>query len=132
MLKQYKANTTISVSVLLKSGKSLHVSFTPLSNGTSVFSTSDEDVQRALEAHYRYGTLFREVKVVPAAVPQAVKPATVEKKPEDDLKHVTVSDWGMAKEWLADNMGISRTQLRGKVAILAAAAQNNVVFDGLE
>lgn len=55
----YKAGTTIGLSVTLKDGRSTRVSFSPLSEGGSVFYTDDPELQWALEHHYRYGKLFR-------------------------------------------------------------------------
>lgn len=56
--KTYKASTHISINVILPSKKNLHISFTPLSNGSSVFSTDNKDLQKAIERHYRFGSLF--------------------------------------------------------------------------
>nr|DAV37241.1 MAG TPA: hypothetical protein [Caudoviricetes sp.] len=57
--KIYKANTNVSINVVLPSKKNLHITFTPLSNGSSVFSTDNEVLQKAIERHYRFGSLFR-------------------------------------------------------------------------
>ena len=59
IIKTYKANTNISINVVLASKKNLHVTFTPLSNGSSTFTTDNEEVQNAIERHYKYGKLFR-------------------------------------------------------------------------
>lgn len=57
--KTYKANTNVSINVVLPSKKNLHISFMPLSNGSSVFTTDNEELQKAIESHYRFGSLFR-------------------------------------------------------------------------
>lgn len=57
--KTYKANTNVSINVVLSSKKNLHISFMPLSNGSSVFTTDNEELQKAIESHYRFGSLFR-------------------------------------------------------------------------
>lgn len=57
--KTYKANTNVSINVVLASKKNLHITFTPLSDGSSVYSTDNEDIQKAIESHYRFGSLFR-------------------------------------------------------------------------
>ena len=59
MIKTYKANTNVSINVVLPSKKNLHISFTPLSNGSSLFTTDNEDIMRAIEKHYNFGKLFR-------------------------------------------------------------------------
>lgn len=57
-MKKYLANTTISVSVSLPNGGNARVSFSPLSDGTSVYYTNDKEIQFALEHHYKFGKLF--------------------------------------------------------------------------
>lgn len=64
-MKKYLANTTISVSVSLPNGGNARVSFSPLTDGTSVFYTNDEELQYALEHHYKFGKLFRLVEDTP-------------------------------------------------------------------
>lgn len=59
MIKTYKANTNVSINVVLASKKNLHISFTPLSNGSSTFTTDNEEVMNAIERHYNFGKLFR-------------------------------------------------------------------------
>lgn len=58
-MKEYRANSDISVSVTLPNKKSTRISFSALSNGSSVLYTSDKDIQWALEHHYKFGKLFR-------------------------------------------------------------------------
>ena len=58
-IKTYKANTNVSINVVLASKKNLHISFAPLSNGSSTFTTDNEDVMDAIERHYNFGKLFR-------------------------------------------------------------------------
>ena len=59
MIKTYKANTNVSINVVLPSKKNLHISFTPLSNGSSTFTTDNEEIMNAIERHYNFGKLFR-------------------------------------------------------------------------
>lgn len=61
-MKKYLANTTISVSVSLPNGGNARVSFSPLSDGTSVYYTNDKEIQFALEHHYKFGKLFNLVE----------------------------------------------------------------------
>ena len=48
MRKCYKSRSSISVNVVLKSKKSMHVAFTAQSDGSSVYVTENEDIQYAL------------------------------------------------------------------------------------
>ena len=59
MIKTYKANTNVSINVVLASKKNLHITFTPLSNGSSTFTTDNEEIMNAIERHYNFGKLFR-------------------------------------------------------------------------
>lgn len=59
MIKTYKANTNVSINVVLPSKKNLHISFVPLSNGNSTFTTDNEEIMNAIENHYNFGKLFR-------------------------------------------------------------------------
>lgn len=59
IIKTYKANTNISINVVLPSKKNLHITFTPLSDGSSVFTTDNEVIQKSIEKHYKFGKLFK-------------------------------------------------------------------------
>lgn len=87
--KTYRSKSDISVNVVMPSGKSLHVAFTPVTGGGSTFTTNDERVQKALEGHYRYGKMFKLFSIQGVAnisniakagnkVKQAVPPKVVE------------------------------------------------------
>lgn len=72
-IKTYKANTNISINVVLPSKKNLHVTFVPLSNGSSVLTTDNEELQNAIERHYNYGKLFKLVGAEGTSRKQVVK-----------------------------------------------------------
>ncbi len=78
IIKTYKANTNISINVVLPSKKNLHVSFVPLSDGSSTFTTDNEYVQKAVESHYNFGKLFKLASV------RNTGKAAAPKKPQDD------------------------------------------------
>lgn len=58
-MKKYIAKTNVSINVVLASGANRHISFSSLTGGGSVFYTDDSDLIRAMERHYKFGTLFR-------------------------------------------------------------------------
>lgn len=134
MKKHYKSKTAISINVVLKSKKSMHIAFTAQSDGSSVYTTDNPDVQYALEHHYKYGKLFKLVSTESEedikAKKEAEEAAANEKK--DEIRKVSVSDLASAKDFLADTFGISRTSLRSEKAIMEAAKANNIEFEGLE
>lgn len=120
MNKIYKSHTTLSFSVA--SGK--RITFDELSGGRgSVFITGDESLQKEMESHPLFGYRFW--------LSEAQKESKKEEAQQSETVEVTVSDIGDAKEYLAEHFNISRTQLRTKDNILAAAKNNNVVFVGL-
>ena len=69
MRKTYKAHTLLSITVNLSNGYYRHISFDSNSNGTSTYSTNDEDIQKAMEKHPKFGKYF-----------------TVENEPEKGLR----------------------------------------------
>jgi len=126
MIKTYKSNSSISISVVLPgTGKSLHVAFSPLSDGSSTFATADANIQKAIERHYRFGSMFFEIET--PKEPERVQQKEEEQKPLT----VKVTDLDSAKDYLAETYGVSRTQLRTQRAIEAAAAANGIVFEGI-
>ena len=58
-MKKYIAKTNISINVVLGSGANRHIAFDALTCGGSVFYTDDPELQRAIERHYKFGSLFR-------------------------------------------------------------------------
>ena len=57
--KKYIAKSHISLSVRVSQKTSAHISFSALTGGGSVFYTDDENLQQALEAHHKFGKLFK-------------------------------------------------------------------------
>lgn len=134
MRKIYKAKTNVSINVVLSNKKNLHISFNPLSNGSSTFSTDNEDVMNAIERHYNFGKLFRLDSVVDDTKPseEVVEKAEIKDAAEGTgLKRVKVSDIASAKDYLADTCGISRTALRSVKAIMEQATANGIEFYGM-
>lgn len=128
MIKKYKSNSSISINVILPSGSNLHVPFTPLSDGSSEYTTSDENVQYGLEHHYKFGKMFFSVEIPAEPEPNVSEPEAAE---ESKVVKVKVTDLESAKDYLADNFGVSRTQLRSQKAIITNAALHNIEFEGI-
>ena len=133
MIKHYKSKTSIAINVVLKSKKNMHVAFTAQSDGSSVYSTDNPDVQYAIEHHYKYGKLFRLVDARDdKEETESHNPETTDEKPESKIRKVKMSDIAAAKDFLADTFGISRTSLRSEKAILDAAKEHHIEFEGLD
>lgn len=144
MIKTYKANTNVSINVVLASKKNLHISFVPLSDGSSTFTTDNEYIMKAIESHYNFGKLFRLQKVSETAKATETTKTTEEDRDKGDsgnsndngnsgeLEKVTVSDYGAAKDYLADKFGVSRTAMRSVKAITEQALAHGIEFEVME
>lgn len=135
MKKYYSSDSHIAINVLLENGNSMHIAFTPISNGGSTYNTEEEVIQNALENHYRYNDLFvldrEEDTNAPIEEPVTDSEQNSKQDEEDEVRKVKVHDLGEAKDYLAETFGVSRTSLRGQKAILEAAKANNIEFEGL-
>lgn len=128
MKKKYISRSTISLNVYVPQTKSnVRVSFMPLSNGSSVYVTEDENIQYGLEHHYRFGSAFRLDSTYTAT-------ANVKKEePKNDtpsVKVVKVASLPDAKDYLAERFGVSRTLLRSEKSIVEQAASHGIKFEG--
>lgn len=135
MTKHYISDSHIAINVTLDGGESVHLSFIALSNGGSVFSTDNEELQNAIERHYRFGDLFTldHIEKPKNTSETANEEYTSVKESEDgNIQKITVSDLGEAKNYLADTLGVSRTSLRSLKTILEVAKANNIEFEGLD
>lgn len=144
MTKSYKSFTQVAFSVILPGGGSKRISFSPRTGSGSVYITDDERVQNAIERHPGFGKKFflegasntapeRKVAapqpVSAEADSENVKAAPAKDNPRKEIPFTNLSD---AKEYLARNFEIGRTQLRSKEAIKRYAAMNNVIFVGID
>lgn len=123
MKKKYIANSQIAINVVLPSGKSAHVAFSSVTGGSSIFYTEDEQLQQAIESHYRYGKLFKGQEVTEPEIVESEEP-----EEEKGPTIVNVSDVDAAKDYLSEKYGISRTKLKTVAAINKAAAANGIEF----
>lgn len=105
-------------------GSNVHVSFTPQTGGGSVFYTDDNALAEALEKHVRFGRLFK--KAAEPVKVEVVKAVVAEPEMKENEK--TFACYEDAKDYLVDTFGISRTKLRSKTAIDAAAQANNIIL----
>lgn len=152
-MKRYIAKSNVSINILLASGVNRHITFTSLTSGGSVFYTDDPEIEKAMESHYKFGTLFRidqgyrseEARIKPpkeniasASVPGetgtlvgSVSDIESEESRESEYKTVVVTDPDAAKAYLAEHFGISRTKIKTIKAIKEVGASNGVKFQGI-
>ncbi len=134
MFKTYQGYSDLAFSVKVDGGQR-RIVFDAQSRGTSVYSTRDTKEQKAIESHYWFGDKFWILEEVDEKKQEAEakKKATIKaKKAEEDKKVICVDDIGDAKDYLADNFGISRSKMKKVEDVLAIAKENNVVLEGLE
>ena len=137
MKKVYISKSEISIKVVLGSGSTVRVAFTPRTLGSSVYMTDDEELQKAIESHREYGKLFMCDERRSDAM--AEKEAEVSQYDDPDAeaaevaepKIVAVSSIQEAKDYLSDKFDISRSSLKSKDAVERAALEHGVVFEGL-
>lgn len=149
-MKKYIANTAVSLSVTFANGGYTRVSFSPLSDGTSVYYTKDKEIQNALEHHYKFGKLFRLAEEsIDKTTASNKKPSPKKGKklsgtdvaeptpkdsedkiegPETEHKEVSVTDLDAAKDYLAENFGVVRTKLKTEEAINETALSLGITF----
>lgn len=128
MTKKYISRSTISLNVYIPQTKSnVRVSFMPLSNGSSVYITDNENVQYGLEHHYRFGSAFK-LDTSYTHVPKVAKAEP--KKEERELRVVKVAEINDAKDYLAERFGVSRTLLRSEKSIVEQAKAHGIEFEG--
>lgn len=112
---KFEASTLISVTISLPKGASRRVTFSARSTGGSVYYTNDKEVAEALRRHYKFGTLFKE------STEQESAPRKKGTTKTPKLKDLRLSDLESAKDEIARRTGISRTKLKTKDALTAAA-----------
>jgi len=98
---------------------------------------SHEELQNAIERHYRFGDLFildhiEEPKKTSGIGTEREDRTSDEESEDNNIQKITVNDLGEAKNYLADTLGISRTSLRSLKSILEVAKANNIEFEGLD
>ncbi len=128
MIKKYLSYTNLSINVVLPNNRNVRISFTPHSNGDSSFVTNDDLLQECIEKHHSFGKLFRLVEEKEDRSESSTS-NVVEEEPE--VKTVHVTDFAIARDYIADNYGVSRTSLRSMKSILDFAEAHGIVFEGL-
>lgn len=125
MTKRYTSSARVVIGIVTDNGGNMRLAFNPLTGGGSYFETSDEQLQKAIERNSGFGRSFVCHEVVEEETPA---PVVEEPKGPKQVKLTSLDD---AKDYLAEKFGISRTKLRSKAAIIAAAEENGIEFTGI-
>lgn len=94
------------------------IAFTPLSNKCSYFETTDEALQKKIEAHPWFGDKFRlksEEEVDTSAKTEEKKSGAGK-----ELEKMSFSTLADAKEWLAKEHDVARSNIKKKEDAVAA------------
>lgn len=124
MTKKYISKYDISINA-----QGVHVSFSPLTGGGSVYYTDNEKLQGLLEKHHKFGKLFNLAEEPVVEQPVAEEPK--EEPKSNGMKKIVVSCLDDAKEYLCENFGTSRTKLRSEKSIKENAAAHGIEFVGI-
>lgn len=129
-LKKYTAGCDVSFNIRYGEGTK-RIVFDSMSSGKSMYVTLDENEQQGIESHPDFGRLFFLAETVSkdAGAKKEDEAAVVEA--EKAVKQVKISDPEDAKEYLAMNYDIPRSNLKTLKKIKETAAQVGVEFVGL-
>jgi len=100
------------------------IAFTPLSTKSSYYETTDEALQKRMEAHPWFGDKFR-LKTVEETETTAKTDKKVDDAPKE-MKKISFTTLADAKEWLANEYGVARSNLRKKEDAVAAGKSYGV------
>lgn len=95
------------------------------------YRTSNPMLQSVIENsdYFKQGKIFLVKSIVLEA---EAKPQVEDAAPAEDFKKVDVSCLDDAKDYLAENFGVSRLKLKSKQSIVNQAAEYKIEFVGLE
>ena len=118
MLKTYLAQSEVCINVTLGSHH-VHLAFQPFTLGGSSFTTDDPELQEAIERHRHFGSRIR---LKPSSQPPQLSSPSVACQPREKTFY-SLND---AKEYAADQWGISRTMLRTREQVEATFRAHHI------
>ncbi len=128
MQKKYIAKRDLSLSIRLKSGKGMHISFASQTGGGSVYYSSDAEVQKALENHAYFQRLYTMEEIKEVSTPKKEKTSVSDEAAKSNsVRYVACMD--DAKDILSDEFGIGRSKLKTQAQVDEAAKQVGIVFE---
>ena len=123
---KFRAKTHIGITVNVKGGH-VHITFTELTGGGSIYTTESKEIAEALRKHHKFGKLFTEEEVKE----ETAKQQELEQKKADDRAKQSIKEFACvedAKEYMADTFGISRSKLRTRGDIEKQAAGRGITI----
>lgn len=92
----------------------MHITFIPMSDGGSYYTTSSATLQKVLESDYQFNRTYTLVK-------EEKEPVHVDAPKAPKLEPLTLPDLMAARDYVSKKWQIPRTSLKSKAAIVAAA-----------
>lgn len=127
---KYISDLNISFSLLVN-GVDKRFSFSPRTQGGSMYIVKSNAEIKALEASNMYGRIYRRAEDQPAELKTGKRGRSA--KQEQDVKDVnSISSWQEAIDYLSENFGSSRENLRTPDEILMEAVKKGVRFVNLK
>lgn len=124
-IKTYRTDRGNLSTCLTVNGKGVRVKFISRDNVNGYFSTSDLDLQRAMEEDYDYGVKFDEY--------EAVQEQEADMTPFECTPVTTVDTWQQAKEYMhAAPYNLPLRSLTSPDKIKYAAQSKGITFPNLE
>lgn len=120
--------TYTSHSILHFSLGGTRVAFTPLSTKSSYFETCDETLQKRIEAHPWFGDKFVIGAEEAVVEEKNAEEADNSEKRKAELKEVSFTTLADAKEWLANEYGVARSNIKKKDDAVKAGKANGVII----
>nr|DAN99574.1 MAG TPA: hypothetical protein [Caudoviricetes sp.] len=127
MNKRYISGTCLSINLSFGSSYR-HIAFEPQMESGSAYISGDKEEQEALEAHPYYGEYFEEDSYYQDSSEVSDQATAVgeEHSAKSEGVTLTFSNESDAKEYLAENYGISRTRMKSRNSIENVATEQGV------
>lgn len=134
-LKIYKADAILCFSLTLDGGRRTYVRFEPFSRGGSYFSTTDTELQAAIEncGAFKNGKIkLQETDAQPETEKETTEVNSVESAKKEGYEVVeSVQNCADARIWLREHFG-DNLSFKSRADILAAAESHKVYFPNLK
>lgn len=128
MIKVYKTNRGALSTPILVGGKIIRIDFESTSAKSGVYSTSDKELQEAIERDSNFGNKIYLKEILGAELEE-----DVELPKEGALKVVdSITDYQSAKDFLRKEYEIPHQSLNTPENILKKAAEAGVLFPNLK
>ncbi|MBP5387065.1 MAG: hypothetical protein J6Y97_06730 [Prevotella sp.] len=130
MRKTYHAKSELCINVRMGDGHK-HIAFIPHTMGGSSLTTDDPQLQSAIEQHRLFGSfitveVMREETAMASQSPKGSGNARANANDNHAPLEMTFNSYSDARDYVANQWGISRSKLRHREDIMRHAAEHHV------